>query len=350
METVKKYFIPSEKNEYKPHFFRKASIGLLSLIAVLIFFAGVFHISLIQKTDLLSAVIPKVIVSLTNVNRTTDKLSELKINPILEDAAQRKANHMAAGSYFSHNSPNGITPWYWFKEAGYEYLYAGENLAVNFADSEDVDRAWMNSPTHRANILSGKFTEIGVATSKGIYKGRETIFVVQLFGRPLPSFAKKILDIKKTESSKATTTASTTPPQKNPIATSTPTTTPTRVVKQASKVLGDTESFVSITNPEVDEETERIALDMPLEKENREMDNAEQASEAETLLASPKRTVSTLYVALASIIIFALLLLIFVEIRRQSPRHIALGIVLLILVLVLFYVFQDLFVSEVIVV
>ena len=48
---------------------------------------------------------------------------------------------------------------------------AGENLAVNFSDSQDVTNAWMNSPEHRANILNGDFTQIGIATAQGTYKG-----------------------------------------------------------------------------------------------------------------------------------------------------------------------------------
>lgn len=92
---------------------------------------------------------------------------------------------MAEKSYFAHTSSDGVTPWHWFQEVDYPYLYAGENLAIHFTDSEDVIDAWMNSPTHRANILNTRFTEMGIATAQGSYQGRATIFVVQLFGTPL---------------------------------------------------------------------------------------------------------------------------------------------------------------------
>ena len=78
-----------------------------------------------------------------------------------------------------------MTPWYWFQMVGYNYAAAGENLAVNFTDSQDVVRAWMNSEGHRKNILNQKFTEVGIGMATGEYQGRATTFIVQLFGRPL---------------------------------------------------------------------------------------------------------------------------------------------------------------------
>ncbi len=64
----------------------------------------------------------------------------LAVNPVLERAAQAKADDMAAKSYFSHNSPDGVTPWFWLNQAGYVFTYAGENLAANFSDSIDVEK------------------------------------------------------------------------------------------------------------------------------------------------------------------------------------------------------------------
>jgi hypothetical protein len=103
---------------------------------------------------------------------------------VLDAAATLKAQDMAKGSYFSHNSPTGVTPWHWFDAAGYSYVYAGENLAVFFTDSTAVVEAWMKSPTHRANIVGSNYREIGVGTAKGKYNGYDTVFVVQLFGAP----------------------------------------------------------------------------------------------------------------------------------------------------------------------
>jgi len=135
--------------------------------------------------DSLSAIYGAILVNLTNQNRAAANIAELSVNPLLEKAAQMKADDMASKGYFAHNTPDGKTPWYWLGQAGYKYTYAGENLAVNFENSEDVENAWMNSPGHFLNIMNPKYTEIGIATSTGIYKGRQAVFVVQMFGSPL---------------------------------------------------------------------------------------------------------------------------------------------------------------------
>ena len=91
---------------------------------------------------------------------------------------------MVLKGYFSHTSPEGLSPWHWLTEVGYQFESAGENLAVNFYDSKIVHDAWMNSPAHRENILKGKYTEIGIGMAWGQHKGREALFVVQFFGKP----------------------------------------------------------------------------------------------------------------------------------------------------------------------
>src|SRR3989344_546950 len=121
------------------------------------------------------------LIELANDDRAGINLAPLKINPVLVLAAELKAQDMALKNYFAHTSPEGLSPWYWFDKAGYNFAYAGENLAIDFSESANVNAAWMNSPGHRANILNKNFTEIGIATAKGYYQGRETIFVVQLF-------------------------------------------------------------------------------------------------------------------------------------------------------------------------
>lgn len=137
-----------------------------------------------MHTPYVAAVIASVLVDLANDDREALALPTLAANPLLTAAAQAKANDMAAKDYFSHTTPEGYDSWHWFREAGYDYQFAGENLAVNFVDSGDVQKAWMNSPTHRDNIVNPKYTEIGIATAVGMYQGREAVFAVQMFGRP----------------------------------------------------------------------------------------------------------------------------------------------------------------------
>lgn len=149
---------------------------------------SIFLISSLQnfllQTNQFASVVSSVLVDLTNGDRVANNLGGLTVNATLVKAAQAKADDMAAKSYFAHRSPEGLDSWYWFEQAGYDYQHAGENLAVDFSDSTDVERAWMNSPTHRENILNGKYTEIGIATASGYYQGRPTTFVVQMFGTP----------------------------------------------------------------------------------------------------------------------------------------------------------------------
>ena len=130
----------------------------------------------------LSAVLPSLVVVDTNQDRQISAISPLRENPLLTEAAQLKADDMAKRGYFSHAGPDGEAPWSWLDKVGYNYVYAGENLAINFYDSNDVNQAWMNSPEHRENILDKKFTDIGIGTAEGLFDGRATIFVVQFFG------------------------------------------------------------------------------------------------------------------------------------------------------------------------
>jgi len=122
------------------------------------------------------------IISLTNEFREKNNLPPLKENQLLNRAAEEKAKDMFKKGYFDHLGPDGITPWYWIKELGYQYKYAGENLAKGFSDNEKMVQALMHSPSHRKNILNEKYQDIGIAAISGDFKdeGEKTI-VVQLF-------------------------------------------------------------------------------------------------------------------------------------------------------------------------
>ncbi len=137
----------------------------------------------------MAAVLPSVVVNYANNDRHKASEFSLKENPLLVKAAELKAKDMATRGYFSHEGPNGETPWTWLDKVGYAYVYAGENLAVNFFDSADVHRAWMNSPAHRENLLDKKFTEIGVGMAPGKFEGRDSIYVVEFFGSTVDSLA-----------------------------------------------------------------------------------------------------------------------------------------------------------------
>jgi len=179
------YFFPHKHNGYKPHIFRTASVTIIVLAVVIFEGAYLAQIKLVfPRTNFLGAVLPGVLVSLTNNDRTANNVSAVSENAQLTAAAQAAAEDMAAQGYFAHVSPDGKDPWYWLNLAGYKYQYAGENLAVDFTDSSAVESAWMSSPTHHANIVKPQYTQTGIGVANGMYQGREATFVVQFFGSP----------------------------------------------------------------------------------------------------------------------------------------------------------------------
>ena len=124
---------------------------------------------------------------LVNEQRQKNNLSPLVLNSSLSLAAQKKAENMFRENYWSHYSPDGKTPWDFILGTGYKYEYAGENLAKNFLFSNGVVDAWMNSTTHRENLLKKEYTDVGYAIVNGVLNGEQTTLVVQEFGKPLAS-------------------------------------------------------------------------------------------------------------------------------------------------------------------
>lgn len=185
LRGIKDFFVPHTGNNYKPHSLQTAAVGGMAILIVLSFaIVNVQSILWVSSEWMISTILPSVIVERTNDERSSGALSSLRRSPVLDRAAQMKAEHMAEMEYFAHYSPSGISPWYWFDEARYTFVHAGENLAIHFSDSGEIVDAWMNSPLHRDNIMNSDFREIGIGTARGMYEGYETVYVVQLFGTP----------------------------------------------------------------------------------------------------------------------------------------------------------------------
>lgn len=125
-----------------------------------------------------------VLIELTNKERILNGKIPLKESSVLNKVAMLKAKDEANKGYFAHTSIEGKSSWYWFALVGYKFTTIGENLAVLFNDEKSVVQAWMNSPSHKANILRSKFTQIGMAVVSGLYKGQKTSYVVEVFGNP----------------------------------------------------------------------------------------------------------------------------------------------------------------------
>ncbi len=317
-----KHFIPHEGNNHNPHFLRHNSVMIFLLIIIVVqlgFLAQVFLV--FDKTKFLASVLPGVLTTLTNKEREEINLPALTSNELLNRAAQMKAEDMASRGYFAHTSPDGLTPWYWLQEVGYSYQSAGENLAVNFFESKDVSNAWMNSPTHKANIVKPNYTEIGIGVANGIYEGRHTVFVAQFFGTPF-TYASTNKTAEVTPTPVTPTPVVKTTPTPKPIVTPKPTpkpvtpkpVIPTPVVTPTQIAIAPIETVVLgeetvNTNQNITEKTSFLKTTM------------------NKLLTSPLDSVKYVYSGIALLFIFALFM--FVRSEIKHPIVIARSVALL---------------------
>ncbi len=299
-------------------------------MAVLIFVLLIEGFLLIQIflvfpfTNLFSSILPNVLVNLTNQDRQENNIGSLANNPLLEKAARLKADDMAAKGYFDHTSPDGKSPWYWLDQVGYSFEEAGENLAVNFSDSSEIDKAWMNSLPHRENIVNKNFTEIGIAASRGLYKGKETVFVVQFFGRPAAVNVKAA----QAEAPKNKSALSPAP----------------RAASETKSVAGAKSNITEAPLPLPAQETFIVKNDSqapaqtntsPSASENKI--SAKQSFWLLKILTMPKTAVAFIYFLIVMMVGLSLILKIFIKIRIQYPRLIFNGILVLFVIISIMY-------------
>ena len=145
--------------------------------------AGCGNVSAIPGSASSNAAV-KSTVCLVNRERSSRRLRRVRLNKRLSTAAARHGRDMVHRDYFSHRSPSGSTFLQRIKVTGYlrqvRAWSAGENLAWGsggLASPRSIVRSWMKSPGHRANILNGRFREVGIAVVRGAP------------GRPSPSAA-----------------------------------------------------------------------------------------------------------------------------------------------------------------
>src|SRR3989338_3522795 len=201
-------FVPHQKNNHRAKLLHNSSIFFLIVFLLAAnFFFGILKK---QNPDILGvsySVSDVDILSLTNQIRQENGLSLLNLNNELPQAAEEKAKDMFSKNYWAHFAPDGTSPWYFIKNTNYNYIYAGENLAKGFTSSQDVVNAWMNSPSHKENMLSGKYKDVGFAVLRGNLSGEDTVLVVEMFGSTeTPAFAQ-VQQPKNIESYTSKTTA-----------------------------------------------------------------------------------------------------------------------------------------------
>ena len=127
--------------------------SIVGIIAIFLLFAS----TLTAQADFESQVI-----ELVNNERVANDLPPLVYNEELTNAARLHSQDMGDNNYFSHTSQDGTAFNQRIVNAGYDYNNCGENIAAGYPTPEDVVNGWMNSPGHRANILSPEYCDIGV--------------------------------------------------------------------------------------------------------------------------------------------------------------------------------------------
>lgn len=269
-----KVFFPSHHNDFQPYILRPRNLFILAIVLLVIKFLLFSWFFYYPQTTHFAVVASSKLVELVNQERIAQGLPALKVNDQLVQAAQQKAQDMLAKDYFAHTSPSGITPWYWFDKVGYNYVAAGENLAKDFTESTYLHQAWMNSSSHRDNILNKNYQEIGIAVVEGKINGENTVLAVQMFGK---------LTIKKIEK----------PETKQP-----------------------TPSQISISHQEPE-----IPTSLAGETKIQEKD-----------IKGPEIVVKDIYFIIAGVLSLVLLLTIFINIRVQYPRLIFTALILIILI------------------
>lgn len=235
-------FTPQTTNNYRARILHHKIIALF----IVFFFSAGFLMS-VTKTNfpqvlgISSDVSIEQLLVLTNQKRQENGLGLLTIDERLNQAAANKGNDMLAKGYWAHISPDGTTPWVFIKGAGYGYTYAGENLARGYTNSPDVVNAWMASDSHRQNLLSNHYSNVGFAVVSGSLNGEDTVLVVQMLGTSNLAATPIVPDNEViTEVAKAT----------NPVAESVITTTENKEDKAVPKEEA-TKTIAKETTPEV---------------------------------------------------------------------------------------------------
>lgn len=160
---------------------KKAKRHFFDISLLLIFVLGIF---LYPNTAFLKTINKNNILELVNQERQRAGLEMLAQNETLDQAASKKAEAIIASQMFAHEI-NDQKFSSWVKDSGYKYSFVGENLAIDFVSAEGAVKAWLESVTHKQNILNPRFQETGIAVREGTFNNLNTILVVQIFGTPL---------------------------------------------------------------------------------------------------------------------------------------------------------------------
>lgn len=107
--------------------------------------------------------------ALVNALRAEHGLSPLDVDASVSAGARVKSRDMKTSGYFSHTSPSYGTPFQMMKTLGISYRSAGENIAQGYSTAQAVVSAWMRSQSHRDNLLSSRYTTMGIGYADGYW-------------------------------------------------------------------------------------------------------------------------------------------------------------------------------------
>ena len=181
LTNLRSWVLPTHNNGYRAYLLTNKAFSLyLAFMVMLNLFVGN-----ISNYSVEAQFSEQYITELHNRERGKMGLSQLRYNSKLSESARLKAEAMIQSDCWSHYCPDGKSPWDFFGQVGYGYVYAGENLAEGFKDAETMMNAWMNSKTHRENVHKTQFTEIGIGMATGRFQdmNNNTVVVVH-FGTP----------------------------------------------------------------------------------------------------------------------------------------------------------------------
>lgn len=143
------------------------AIGLVSSVAILNY-RSAYSVQVVEAREVIYLTTQKGLLSWTNIVRAKNNVKPLNNDKTLHKSALAKCKDMVRHNYWAHDSPSGKTPWDFMEQVGVNYTTAGENLAYRVSDwsNQGVVTMWMNSPTHRENLLSKNYGKVGFAICK----------------------------------------------------------------------------------------------------------------------------------------------------------------------------------------
>jgi hypothetical protein len=190
MSKIARFFIACPENNYCPPVLSYRAFLVYGLILLIL---RIILGTLPAKT---AAVESQRLMELVNEERQNRNLPTLYAHQSLVLAATEKSQDMIDRDYFAHIDPDGNYVWPRIEAAGYyPYKTLGENLALDFSTSEGMIKAWIDSPTHRANLLNPDFADQGLSALYGDFQGRYTNLTTSLFGT-LAKVTKRTVEVK----------------------------------------------------------------------------------------------------------------------------------------------------------